>query len=105
MTPAVVELLARCRAAGVELGAGAGGALIWEADADLPAGLLVELAAHKAALLALVRGPFGNCDQCGRPLDPKRRCWHCCERLCACGRWTGSAFLAVCILCEWGNDA
>jgi hypothetical protein len=95
------DLLARCRALGIELGAGSGGAsLLWEADADPPADLLEELAANKADLLALVRGPFGNCDRCGRPLDDKRRCWRCCDRLCPCGRWTGSAFIALCILCE-----
>jgi hypothetical protein len=105
VSAAAVELLARCRSAGIELGAGPGGALIWEADGDLPSGLLAELAAHKAGLLALVRGPFGNCDQCGRPLDAKRRCWRCCDRHCACGRWTGSAFIGVCILCERGGGA
>jgi hypothetical protein len=100
------DLLARCRAAGVELGAGLGGdSLLWEADTDPPAELLAELAANKAGVLALVRGPFGNCDHCGRALDAKRRCWRCCNRLCPCGRWTGSAFIALCILCEWGGGA
>jgi hypothetical protein len=100
MTTAV-KLLARCRAAGVELGVGSGGAsLLWEAEADPPAELLAELAANKAVLLALIRGPFGNCDQCGRSLDDKRRCWRCCDRPCAdCGRPTGSAFIARCTPC------
>ena len=95
------ELLARCRAVGVELGVGSGGAsLLWEADANPPAELLADLAANKADVLALIRGPFGNCDQCGRPLDGKRCCWRCCDRLCsACGRATGSAFIELCWTC------
>ncbi len=28
------------------------------------------------------------CPECGRPLDAKRACWPCCQRLCACGRPT-----------------
>ncbi len=98
---AAVELLARCRAAGVELGVAAGGArLLWEADADPPEDLLADLTANKAAVLALIRGPQGNCDQCGRALDAKRRCWRCGYRACAdCGRPTGSAFIARCVLC------
>jgi hypothetical protein len=48
--------LARCRALGIDLAAGKGGALLWEwqADADPPAGLLADLARHKARLLALL---------------------------------------------------
>jgi hypothetical protein len=99
MTTAV-DLLARCRALGVELGAVSGGtALSWEAAVDPPADLLAALTANKAELLALVRGPHGNCDQCGRPLDAKRRCWRCHDRLCACGRPTGSAFIELCCIC------
>jgi hypothetical protein len=95
------ELVARCRALGIELGVGSGGAsLLWEADADPPADLLTDLAANKAAVLALVRGPFGNCDKCGRALDDKRRCWRCCDRVCVdCGRWTGSALIQRCVPC------
>ena len=100
-----VELLARCRAAGVELAVGPGGAsLLWEATADPPADLLADLladlAANKADVLAQVRGRFGNCDQCGRPLDDKRRCWRCFWRRCPCGRPTGSAFLQLCLVCD-----
>jgi hypothetical protein len=98
---AAVELLARCRAAGVELGVGSGGAsLLWEAAADPPAELLANLAANKADVLTLLRSPFGNCDQCGRPLDARRRCWRCCDGPCVdCGRPTGSAYIARCIPC------
>jgi hypothetical protein len=93
------ELLARCRALGVELGA-VGEALVWEADGDPPAELLAALAANKAAVLASVRGPHGNCEHCGRRLDDKRRCWRCCDRLCSvCGRATGSAFIELCWPC------
>ncbi len=101
MTSAAAELLARCRGLGIELGIGAGGAsLLWEADADPPADLLADLAANKADVLALIRGPFGNCDCCGRPLDDKRRCWHCHDRVCVdCGGWTGSAFIQRCVTC------
>jgi len=96
-----VELLARCRAAGVELGVGSGGAsLLWQAAADPPAELLADLATNKAAVLALVRGPNGTCQLCGRPLDDKRRCWGCCDRPCVdCGRLTGNAFIARCLPC------
>jgi hypothetical protein len=55
---------------------------------------------HKPGLLALIRGPHGNCDHCGRPLDDKRRCWRCCDRVCVdCGGWTGSAFIQRCVTC------
>jgi hypothetical protein len=95
---AAEQLLARCAALGVELGV-AGTALTLEAAAAPPAALLADLAANKAELLALVWGPFGNCDTCGRALDDKRRCWRCCDRVCPCGRPTGSAFIELCILC------
>jgi hypothetical protein len=96
-----IELLARCRALGIELGVGSGGtSLLWEADTDPPADLLMGLAANKADVLPLIRGPFGNCDQCGRAFDHKRRCWRCCDRLCVdCGGWTGSAFIQRCVPC------
>jgi hypothetical protein len=94
-----VDLLARCRDASVELGV-VGSSIVWEADADPPSGLLAELTMHKADVLALLRGPFGNCDQCGRHLDERRRCWRCCDRPCLqCGRPTGSAFIATCCAC------
>jgi hypothetical protein len=94
------DLLARCRALGIELGVVSGGAeLLWEAVDNPPADLLAELATHKAAVLALLRGPFGNCDNCGRALADKRRCWRCRDRQCRCGRSTGSAFIELCIAC------
>jgi hypothetical protein len=48
-------LLARCRALGIALAAGEGGALLWEADADPPADLAEALVRHKADVLALLR--------------------------------------------------
>jgi hypothetical protein len=54
----VAELLARCRALGVELGIDPGGAaLVWEADAEPPTDLLADLARHKADLLDLLARP------------------------------------------------
>ena len=93
------DLLARCRVLGIELGVGLGGSLLWESHADPPDDLLADLAANKAAVLALIRGPHGNCHQCGRALDERRRCWRCCDRLCPCGRPTGSAFIELCNRC------
>jgi hypothetical protein len=52
-----------------------------------------------APVPGLVKGPFGNCDGCGRALDDKRRCWRCCDRVCPCGRLTGSAFIELCWPC------
>ena len=41
------------------------------------------------------------CPLCKRPMDARKRCWVCCNRLCeACGRLTGTAFISVCRLCE-----
>jgi len=102
MTSAAAELLARCRELGIELGIGAGeAALLWEwkSDADPPADLLADLAAHKADVLALVRSPNGHCPLCGFALDAKRRCWRCHDRVCHCGRLTGSAFIELCCPC------
>ncbi len=98
---AAVDLLARCRALGIRLGVGSGGAsLLWEAVGDPPADLLADLAANKAVVLTLIRGPHGNCDRCGGALDAKRRCWRCCDRPCVdCGRPTGSAFIQRCVPC------
>jgi hypothetical protein len=66
--------------------------------------LRTAIRANRADLLRLLagRGPAaeGRCPSCGGPLDPKARCWKCCERLCGCGRATGSAFLSTCLLCD-----
>jgi hypothetical protein len=59
--------------------------------------LLAVLAAHKAALVARLGSA---CPDCGGPLDERRRCWRCCQRLCCdCGRPTGTAFVARCFRC------
>lgn len=100
MTAAV--LIDCCRTFGVTLAAGPDGTLAWEADDDPPAGLLAELGEHKAEVLALLTA----CPQCHRLMDGKRRCWRCCNRLCeTCGRPTGSAFIALCLLCDIGKGA
>lgn len=57
---AAADLLDRCRAVGIDLAAGPGGALLWEADADPPADLLADLAAQKAGLLAVLGGEAGE---------------------------------------------
>ena len=44
------------------------------------------------------------CSGCKRPLDAKARCWRCNHRLCSrCGRDTGSAFIELCIVCDFGG--
>jgi hypothetical protein len=50
-----LDLLAFCRGLGIDLAAGPGDILIWEADADPTVDLLVALRQHKAELLALLR--------------------------------------------------
>jgi hypothetical protein len=55
---------------------------------------------HKPGLLALVRGSFGNCAECGRALDGRRRCLRCHYRVCPGGRPTGSAFIELCLVCD-----
>jgi hypothetical protein len=40
-----------------------------------------------------------RCPECGGPLTERRACWGCCERICPCGRPTGSAFIRLCCLC------
>jgi hypothetical protein len=49
------KLLARCQAVGITLAAGAGEALLWEADDDPPADLAAALVLHKAEVLAMLR--------------------------------------------------
>jgi hypothetical protein len=58
---------------------------------------------HKAELVSLLRWRLERdaCPTCRRPLDNRRACWKCCDRLCeTCGRQTGSAFIAVCLSCD-----
>jgi hypothetical protein len=44
------------------------------------------------------------CPDCRRPVDDKRRCWHCNRRACSrCGRNTSSAFIELCILCDFAD--
>jgi hypothetical protein len=95
-------LLADLTARGVILSATAAGKLRVDAPVDLlsPSDW-AGLARCKADLLALLVPP--RCPECYRPMPPEwgRRCWNCGRyRLCDCGRSTGSAFIAVCLLCE-----
>jgi hypothetical protein len=52
----VGDLFFGCRAMGIYLTSGPDGTLCWEADTDPPADLLAGLAAHKADVLARLRG-------------------------------------------------
>jgi hypothetical protein len=74
-------LLARCRALGIDIAAGPGGALVIEASTDPPADLLKALKDHKSAVLGLLI-------TAARPLD-EPECWRCL-------RLTGSAFVCDC---------
>jgi hypothetical protein len=57
--------------------------------------------ACKPELLALLKARRAlDCLQCRRPLDAARACWKCCDRVCHCGRPTGSAFIELCRPCE-----
>lgn len=97
------ELLREAKAAKVELFPKPGGKLGWRAAGAVPEGFLERLAEHKADLLALLErdaASHGRCPKCGRPLDGKRRCWKCCDRVCSgCGRLSGSAFIEQCCAC------
>jgi hypothetical protein len=44
-----------------------------------------------------------RCPDCQGELDGRRRCWRCCQRVCGCGRPTGTAFVALCFLCSQGE--
>jgi hypothetical protein len=95
-----VTLLAQARAAGLTLRA-ANGRLVIRGPRNA-ADLAHRLLEAKPAILQLVaRGC--TCPHCHRPLDEKRRCWSCCDRRCACGRMTGSAFIELCHPCGIGN--
>jgi hypothetical protein len=67
------ELLSRCRALGIDVAEGPGGALLWEADADPPADLLVGLTVSKVDILALLRqGPLWDPAEADRLLAELR---------------------------------
>ena len=56
------------------------------------------LVAHKAEVIATLAA---ECRTCHRPTDEKRRCWDCHDRACeGCGRQTGGAFIANCLVCQ-----
>src|SRR5262245_7701988 len=97
-------VLEQARAAGVELSATPRGDIRWRCRGGLPDPLRRSLAAHKPEILELLR-PATACPTCKRPMDAKRRCWHCCDRVCeGCGRLTGTAFISLCRLCEVTRD-
>ncbi len=44
---------------------------------------------------------LSQCPSCRRPVDAKRRCWHCGQRPCErCGKPSGSVFIATCFACQ-----
>lgn len=98
MTP--TDVLVLCHRREVELSA-VGGVLKFHGPADAVDAELKALREHKPELLALL----ATCPQCGRTTE-RDRCWWCHYRLCERCRTrnTGSAFLAVCLLCEVAGD-
>ena len=45
------------------------------------------------------------CPGCGKAMDVSRRCWRCHYRACTrCGRNTGTAFIELCIACDFSAD-
>jgi hypothetical protein len=103
--PPLQGLLEQCSAAGVELTA-EGETLRFRARRGaLTPDLRSLLSAQKRELLAALRGrdetPNGRCPTCQRPVDEKKRCWHCNDRACErCGRPTSSTYLALCLPCD-----
>jgi hypothetical protein len=67
---AAPELLARCRALGIDLTLGPDGTLVWEADADPPAEVLATLAEHKAEVLTFLAAQAGALSPCAGPSEP-----------------------------------
>jgi hypothetical protein len=92
-----MNLLAEARATGLRI-YHQGGTLVIRGPHKAHALAQRILQAKPLILRMLAYGLF--CPNCDRPLDGKRRCWHCCDRRCACGRMTSSAFIATCLLCE-----
>lgn len=84
---------------GVEVQA-EGGRIRWRPKEAVGPGLLTELIANKDDLIALLSAPVVRCPSCNGPMDERRCCWRCCDRICSgCGRLTGSAFVASCVPC------
>jgi hypothetical protein len=102
MTP--TDVLDQARAAGVELWATQREKILWRCPGGLPDAIRHSLAAHKHGILGLL--PLATqCPLCKRPMDTKRRCWRCCDRLCEeCGLLTGSAFIGLCWLCQVARE-
>src|SRR5262245_54917437 len=97
MSPSVI--LRKLHCLGVELQAD-GDRLRWRPKEAVGAELLAEMIANKSDLIALLNAPSVCCPLCKGPMDERKRCWHCCERICCeCGRLTGSAFVATCVPC------
>jgi len=96
----LADVLKQAHAAGVELSATPTGNIRWRCPGGLPDDLRQSLAAHKPELVKLLAGAM-PCPKCNCPMDARRRCWRCCDRICeGCGRMTGTAFISLCLLCE-----
>ncbi|HXG08927.1 MAG TPA: hypothetical protein VNK04_03990 [Gemmataceae bacterium] len=100
------NLLADLRSRGIELETD-GRRLRWRPAFLVSAPLAARIQAEAAALIQLLQAPsqLPQCPQCSWPLDSKRRCVKCFDRLCeSCSRLTGSYFVALCLRCHrWGD--
>jgi hypothetical protein len=94
---AAADLIAECRAAGIELHAGHDTLHIRAKPGVLDPRLRDRLKACKRDVIRLVRS---QCPTCARSLSEKAQCWKCDDRQCeGCGRLTGSALIANCVPC------
>jgi hypothetical protein len=101
LSPAA-SVLADLRSRGIELETD-GTRLRWRPAFLVTAPQAELIRSHRAGLIELLTGSDCSacCPLCRWPLDSKRRCPKCFDRLCAvCGRPTGSYFIVHCLLCE-----
>jgi hypothetical protein len=79
-----------------------GARLRWRPAFMVTGPLAEAVQAHKGELVRLLTGPdcLERCPACRWPLDSKRRCPKCLDRLCVdCGRLTASYFVMRCLVC------
>jgi hypothetical protein len=101
MTPA--SLLADLRHDGIELQTD-GTRLRWRPAFMVSQPRASALLACKVEIIHLLMKPelaeCARCPSCRRYLTAKGQCWTCCDRRCACGGMTGSAFIERCQQCS-----
>ena len=100
-------LLANLRSRGIEL-ATDGSRLRFRPSFMVTAPELDALRAHKGEVIALLCGPdrCELCPACRWPLDAKRRCPKCFDRVCIeCGNRTGSYFVMTCVPCGHASES